>query len=391
MEHSRAIVHVDLDAFFASVEQLDDPSCAGRPLLVGGVGPRSVVSAASYEARAFGCRAAMPMRHAQRLCPHAIVRAPRLRRYGELSRCFMEVLREFSPSVEPLSLDEAFVDLTGTERLLGPATETIKAIVTRVHKVTGLHCSIGLAQSKFVAKIASDLRKPRGEVVVHEESVLGFLAPLEIARMWGVGPVAEERFRRCGYQRFADLQNASESRVRLDLGESGVTAWQLARGIDLREVRCDSSRKSIGQEETFDQDVSDLEQLRVVLLAQVEAVGIRLRDQGLRARTITLKVRTGDFRTVTRRTTRASATNGGSELWKDAQRVFAAWASGGAAPLRLIGVSVSALETAGESCELFEDPVVERQRRLEGAADRVRWRFGASALHRAAIEVRSTE
>lgn len=370
---------------------MDDPSCAGLPVLVGGSGGRSVVAAASYEARAFGCRSAMPMREALRRCPQAIVRAPRLRRYSGLSRAFLEVLQTFSPAVEPLALDEAFVDLTGTERLLGAPAQTAAAIPERVFVVTGLRCSVGLAPNKFVAKIASDLRKPRGIVVVGADEVMEFLAPLDIARMWGVGPVAEERFRRYGYRTFADLQGASESQVRADLGDAGDHAWQLARGIDARAVRSPGGRKSIGQEETFETDVAELERLRVVLLGQIETVAIQLRQRGFAARTITLKVRTGDFRTMTRRTTRATATSVSSELWSDVRELFAAWVSSSHAPLRLIGVSVSALEQQSDSEALFVDPIVERQRRLDGACDRVRARFGRGAVRRAAIDVREPQ
>lgn len=391
MQHSRAIVHVDLDAFYASVEQMDDPSCAGHPVLVGDAGRRSVVAAASYEARVFGCRSAMPMGEARRCCPHAIIRPARMWRYKELSQLFMEVLRSFSPLVESLSLDEAFVDLTGTERLFGAPSRTVLGMVERVREATGLNCSVGLGPSKFVAKIASDLRKPCGVVIVDADGLERFLAPLDIGRMWGVGPVAEERFRRRGYKTFADLQNASEAQVCADLGDAGRHAWQLARGMDSRVVEPVRPPKSIGQEETFENDVLDLDRLRQVLLGQTEAVAIRLRRQGLAARTITVKLRFADFRTVTRRTTFAVATDIGAEFWSNARGLFDHWAAKEAEPLRLIGMSLGGLEARNTVAGLFADPVMDRQRRLDGAADAVRARFGGEALNRAAAIVRRDE
>ncbi len=377
-------MHVDLDAYFASVEQLDDPSLVGVPVIVGGIGARSVVSAASYEARAFGVRAAMPMSEARRRCPSAVVRSVRMDRYQGLSRMFLEVLRSFSPSVEPMSLDEAFVDLTGTERIFGAPAQTIVGIVSRVREVTGLHCSIGLATSKFVAKIASDLRKPRGVVAVEGDEVEQFLAPLEVARIWGVGPVANARFRQYGYALMRDLQNASEFAVRRDLGDEGVRAKRLAHGIDSREIEPEQLPKSIGQEETFERDTLDLERLRNVLLSQCEAVSIRLRKQGLAAKTVTVKLRYGDFQTATRSHSLAVASDAGSELWATAKELFEAWASNEARPLRLLGVSISGLEVRQDSAGLFPDEAAERLRRLDRAADEVRARFGQDALSRVA-------
>ncbi len=391
MQHSRAIAHVDLDAFYASVEQMDDPSCAGLPVLVGGEGARSVVSAASYEARAFGCRSAMPMGEARRRCPMAIIRPVRMRRYQELSDLFMEVLQSFSPLVESLSLDEAFVDLSGTERLFGAPAETIVHIVDRVREATGLNCSIGLAPSKFVAKIASDLRKPCGVVIVDSDQLMQFLAPLDIARMWGVGPVAEERFRRQGYATFADLQRVSEAQVFGDLGDAGRQAWQLAQGIDARDVIPERDPKSIGQEETFEKDTLDIDRLRHVLLGQTERVAIRLRRHGLAARTITLKLRFSDFHTVTRRTTLSAPTDIGLEFWSHARELFDQWAAKEAQPLRLIGITLGGLEAHNNICALFPDPEMQRQRRLDGAADAIRAKFGDEAVNRAAAIVHKDE
>jgi len=378
----RSIVHVDLDAFFASAEQLDDASCRDRPVLVGGLGARSVVSAASYEARAFGCRSAMPMAEARRRCPSAIVRPVRMRRYVELSRQFMETLRSFSPAVEALSLDEAFVDLTGTERLHGDASATVHRMVERVHASTGLSCSAGLAQSKFVAKIASDLRKPRGLVVVPADGVLDFLAPLEISRLWGVGPVAEERFRRLGYLKFADLQSAPRDRVQSDLGSAGERAWLLAQGIDDRPVESEHERKSIGHEETFGEDIADPRQLREILLRQIESVSGQLRSRGMSARTVTVKIRRPDFTTITRQASTASATDSTARLWRTASALLEAWRAAEWSPVRLLGVSLSGFGGAAEVEELFPDAEAARERRLDAATDALRRRFGESVIRR---------
>jgi len=379
----RFIVHVDLDAFFASVEQLDDASFRGRPVLVGGLGARSVVAAASYEARACGCRSAMPMAEARRRCPSAVVRPVRMRRYVELSRRFMDTLRSFSPSVEALSLDEAFVDLTGTERLHGDPSQTVRLLVDRVFAATGLHCSAGLAQSKFVAKIASDLRKPRGLVIVRAEGLLAFLAPLEIGRLWGVGPVAEERFRRLGYLTFGHLQSASRDRVRADLGSAGEHAWLLAQGIDDRPVEGDRERKSIGHEETFGEDIDDPRQLREILLRQVESVSWQMRSRGFAARTVTLKVRRPDFTTLTRQASADAVTDSTAAVWRMASALLDAWCKSEWSAVRLLGVSLSNFGQAAEGQGLFPDPEAARERRLDAATDALRRRFGDSCIRRA--------
>ncbi len=383
MRGDRSIVHVDLDAFFASAEQLDDASCRDGPVLVGGLGPRSVVAAASYEARAQGCRSAMPMAEARRRCPSAIVRPVRMRRYVELSRQFMEALRSFSPAVEALSLDEAFVDLTGTERLHGDAARTVRRLVDRVRASTGLDCSAGLAQSKFVAKIASDLRKPRGLVIVPAVGLMEFLAPLEISRLWGVGPVAEERFRRLGYLKFGDLQSATRERVQADLGSAGERAWLLAQGIDDRPVESDLERKSIGHEETFGEDISDPRQLREILLRQVESVSGQLRLRGLSARTVTLKIRRPDFTTMTRQASDVSPTDSTAQLWRTASALLEAWRAAEWSPVRLLGVSLSGFGGAADAEGLFPDPNAARERRLDAATDALRRRFGESVIRRA--------
>lgn len=384
---SRVIAHVDLDAFFASAEQLDDPALRGRPVLVGGHRARAVVCAASYEAREFGCRSAMPMSIARGLCPHAVVKEPRFGRYRELSDRFMAVLGSFSPLVESLSLDEAFVDLTGSERIWGAPARVVALIPERVMDATGLHCSVGIAATKFVAKIASDLRKPRGAVVVPHDGVAEFLSQLDISRMWGVGPVAEKRFRQRGYGKFEDLQRATREQVERDLGAGGVDAWRLAQGLDERRVEPQRQARSIGHEQTFEVDQGDLTVLRSVMLAQTEAVAARLRAQGKRAITVTIKIRTGAFVNSTRSVTLAAPTDSTKEIWGSVASLLSTWWRQHAIALRLVGVSVSGLTAVQDQTGLFEDPAEERQRRLDRAADAVRAKFGPASLSRAASSV----
>ncbi len=290
--------------------------------------------------------------------------------------------------VEALSVDEAFIDLTGTERLLGDTQSVARTIPTRVFDATGLHCSVGVACSKFVAKIASDLRKPRGMVIVSLDETREFLAPLDIARMWGVGPVAEKRFRARGYERFCDLQRVCEAQVVRDLGESGRHAWTLAQGVDDRPLEHARASKSIGQEQTFESDTSDCERLRAVLLQQTEHVAIQLRQQKFAARIVTVKFRSGEFQTTTKRISRAIATDVTSELWCEVCAIFDRWSRAGVVPIRLIGVSVSGLEAPQDSATLFADPRAQQQRRLDLVADSVRARFGDDAIRRASGSLR---
>src|SRR5262245_48268274 len=257
-ELARVILHVDMDAFYASIEQLDDPALRGRPVLVGGTGPRSVVCAASYEARPFGCRSAQPMGMALRMCPQAVVVVPRFARYREVSDAMFAILHDVSPLVEPLSIDEAFVDLTGTERLLGPAERVAQEIRRRIRAELGVTASVGVAPNKFVAKIASDLNKPDGLTVVAPGKVLEMLHALPIERMWGVGPATASRFRSLGVTTIGALAAWSEERLRREFGAAGAEHFfHLARGDDDRPVVPDAQAKSIGHEETFDTDLEE--------------------------------------------------------------------------------------------------------------------------------------
>ncbi|MHC4810543.1 MAG: DNA polymerase IV, partial [Planctomycetota bacterium] len=286
----RAILHVDMDAFFASVEQLDDPQLRGRPVLVGHDGPRGVVAAASYEARRFGCRSAMPMVTARRLCPEAVVVRGRGHRYAEISRRVLAILGDFTPLVQPLSIDEAFLDVTGSVRLLGEPVAMAREIRRRIREQEQLVASIGVAPNKFLAKLASDLEKPDALVVLTAADVTGRLAELPVERLWGVGGAAARRLHAMGLRRFGDLQALSDSDT-ATLGEEIAGLRRLAMGIDERTVHPDREAKSIGSERTFGADLARPADAMPFLIEQAEEIAERLRRHGRLARTVTVKIR----------------------------------------------------------------------------------------------------
>lgn len=379
----RAILHVDMDAFFASVEQLDDPQLRGRPVLVGHDGPRGVVAAASYEARRFGCRSAMPMVTARRLCPEAVVVRGRGHRYAEISRRVLAILGDFTPLVQPLSIDEAFLDVTGSVRLLGEPVVMAREIRRRIREQEQLVASIGVAPNKFLAKLASDLEKPDALVVLTAADVTGRLADLPVERLWGVGGAAARRLHAMGLRRFGDLQQLSESDA-TTLGEEILGLRRLAMGIDDRPVRPDREAKSIGSERTFGVDLARPADATPFLIEQAEEIAERLRRHGRLARTVTVKIRSGDFRTLTRSRTLREATDLTEEVIDTARALFGTWAAASFRPLRLLGTSLSNLvepEAAGQS-SLFDAGRDERRRRLDAATDDIRRRFGTGAIGR---------
>jgi DNA polymerase IV len=376
----RAILHVDMDAFFASVEQLDRPELRGRPVLVGGDGPRGVVAAASYEARVYGCRSAQPTAVARRLCPGAVVVKPRGERYRELSARVREVLDSCTPLVEPLSIDEAFLDVTGSVRLLGEPERIARLIKDRIRAQTGLTASVGVAPNKLVAKIASDLDKPDGLVVIRADELPARLAPLPVSRLWGVGPRAEAQLARLGVRTFGDMQAVPLETLRASFGSHGESLWRRCRGIDERPVEPDHEAKSISHETTFAHDLDRPDAVRSVLLGLTEQVGARLRAKGLRGRTVTVKIRFGDFQTVTRSESLDEPTDQTPVLWRAAAALFDAW---GFRPVRLIGVGVSRLsDGTGEQLGLFEPQAEARRRRADAAVDMINARLGTRALRR---------
>ena len=380
---ARQILHVDMDEFFAAVEKLDDPSLRGRCLLVGGdPNARGVVSTASYEAREYGCRSAMPMATALRLCPQAVVLPVRGRRYREVSERVFELLGRYTPLVEPLSIDEAFLDVTGCERLFGGAEAIARSIKRDVRDEIGLPASVGVAPNKFLAKLASDLRKPDGLVVITEENMRATLEPLPVSRLWGVGPAAEKRLERLNVQTIGQLRAVPLERLTDAFGQAGEHFHRLARGLDRRPVVPDSRAKSISQECTFAVDVADAEQLRDVLVEQVEQVSRRLRRQGLKARTVTVKLRTGDFTTHTRSATLDDPTDLTGEIRRDTERLLSAWLGRHRRPLRLLGVGVSGLIRQGGQLPLFGRAQRDREQRLDRTLDDIARRFGDGAVRR---------
>lgn len=386
----RRIIHVDMDEFFAAVEKLDRPELRGKCILVGGdPKKRGVVSTASYEARAFGCHSAMPMARAVRICPQAVVVAPRGGRYRQVSDQVFSVFESFTPLIEPLSIDEAFLDMTGCERLFGPAEAIARQIKRAISRDVGLTASVGVAPNKFLAKLASDLDKPDGLTVIDESTVHEVLDPLPIRKLWGVGPAAAEALGRLNIRTIGELRHAAADLVSRAMGEMGEHFQRLAAGLDDRPVTPDSRAKSIGQEITFATDVSEMEALAGVLLGQVEQVSRRLRRHGLKARTITLKLRYGDFTTLTRSTTLAGATNVTADLWRAAEGLFDTWRAASGRPLRLLGVTASQLRGgAGEQLSLFADAAKDKQGRLDRATDEIARRFGPGAVGRAAAQRR---
>ncbi len=383
MQAARTILHVDMDAFFASVEQLDDPSLRGKPVLVGYDGPRGVVAAASYEARPSGCRSAMAMAVAKRLCPAAIVVPVRMGRYVEVSDRLFKIFDEFSPVVEPLSVDEAFLDLTGSEKLLGDGPAVAAKLKRRVREETRLTASVGVAPNKFLAKLASDLEKPDGLTVIGAADIDRILPPLPVTRLWGVGPVTAERLGKLGIRTIGDLRSADAQYLRASLGEEADHYLRLARGLDDRAVTPDSDAKSIGQEQTFDHDLTSAEQLRGVLLEQVEQVARRLRRHGLTARGVSLKIRFGDFQTINRSATLDTATDTTQVLWLAGKAIFDKWAAERFQPVRLLGITAERLGPAGAGqMGLFTDPQQAKQKTLDAVTDSIIEKFGKGAIRR---------
>jgi DNA polymerase-4 len=390
----RVILHADMDAFYASVEQRDDPSLRGKPVIVGGGGPRGVVSAASYEARAFGVRSAMPGFEARRLCPHGVFLRGDMRKYAAVSREVFAVFERFSPLVEAISLDEAFLDLTGTERLLGPPRRAGEALRRAVRDATGLAVSVGIAPTKMVAKIASDEAKPDGLLEILPGDVRAFLDPLPVGRLWGVGLVAETRLHAAGIATIGDLARRDQARLRELLGEAlGAQASTLARGRDPRDVVPDRAAVSYSEENTFDADVADRERIGRVVHEHAESVARRLRRDGLAARTVVLKVKLGKRRApgprgypiLTRRATLAEPSDDGALFAREAKRLLARMPPDA---IRLVGVGATNLVPVAASQLALFAASRERRRavRLNRALDEITDRFGARAVVRAGQE-----
>jgi len=374
----RAIAHVDMDAFYAAIEQRDRPELRGRPVIVGADPKgRGVVSTASYEAREYGVRSAMPIGRAARLCPDAAFVPVDMGKYRQVSLQIMAILADFSPLVEPVSVDEAFLDLTGTERLLGSPLEAVRRIKDRIRAETGLTASAGLASNKFLAKVASDLEKPDGLVVVPPGGEATFLAPLPVERIWGVGHVTAKALGDLGIATVGQLQGVPRSVLVRRFGKHGEDLHDLAFGRDDRPVEPFGVPKSVGAEETFDADVRDAERLKTTLRAHAERVAAELREGGFAAARVTLKLRLAPFETHTRSVT-GEPTQDGLELYRRAVALLER--EGVTRPVRLIGLSASNLGPAGVGQLDLLDPTALRRERLAQVVDRLTERFGEGTV-----------
>jgi DNA polymerase IV len=377
------ILHVDLDAFYAGVEVLKDPSLRGKPVVVGGTAARGVVSSASYEARRFGVHSAMPTVRARRLCPDAVFLPPDFESYRLHSNRFREVLLSYTPLVEPISLDEAFLDVAGATRLFGEPLAIATRIRADVEREVGVTCSAGIAATKFVAKLASDHCKPDGRLHVPVERTPSFLEPLPVRRLWGVGDKTAELLGRLAIRTVGDLAQTPTAVLERLLGESSARHLvALAHGIDDRDVIPYEAPKSIGHEETFERDLDDTDEILRELLHLCGRVAARLREDGYRARTVTLKVRLANFTTLTRARTLADATDVGADLYHVIADLYRSLPGGGRR-VRLLGVQGSGLQQAGAEQLAFVR--AERWRDVERTLDRIEDRFGRGAATQATL------
>jgi len=383
------ILHADMDAFYAAVEQRDRPELRGKPVIVGGAGARAVVLTASYEARVYGVHSAMPGVHARRLCPQGIFVPPRMRRYAEVARQIRAVFEEFTPLVEPLSLDEAFLDVSKSLRLFGAALEIGKRVKQRIREATELTVSVGIGPTKMIAKIASALCKPDGLLEVLPEQVETFLRPLPVSHLWGVGPTTQTALARIGITTIGRLADAPSADLERRFGKLGLWLSEASHGRDARVVDADRHRKSYGEEETFDRDVREGERVRRTIAGHAEAVARRLRADGCRGRTVTLKLKLaqrigpGKYPVLTRRVTLPAPVDDGKSigdaaltLWRDVQA---------GKTVRLIGVSVSGIEGGGEQLPLFEAHDAQRRTALNEAVDKLAARFGRTVVSRGGV------
>jgi len=371
-----------MDAFYASVEQLDDPALTGQPVIVGGLGPRGVVATASYEARVHGVHSALPMARARRLCPGGHFVRPRMQRYRQKSREVFAIFEDFTPLVEGLSLDEAFLDVSGSLRLFGGPLDIANGLKSRIRAETGLSASVGIAHNKFLAKLASDARKPDGLLWLQREQVQAFLDPMPVSRVWGLGRQTAPRLRALGILTIGQLRRADPAVLRGPLGNRVEHFQRLARGEDDREVEPRRPEKSISHEVTFDSDIGDRAELLAELQRQTEAVARRLRSQGLMARTVVVKLRDSRFRTVTRSSSLRGCTSSTRTLYRMARALFENWhQQHRGTRLRLLGVGVTGLEEAGPGTAAEGDRIdASTERGIDQVSDEINRRYGESGL-----------
>jgi DNA polymerase-4 len=379
------IIHVDMDAFYASVEERDNPELAGRPVIVGGHPQRrGVVSAANYLARRYGVHSAMPTQNAYKRCPEAVFLPVRMERYSEVSQQIHAIFQRYTPVIEPLSLDEAFLDVRGSEGLFGTPVEIARRIQQEIADELGLAASVGVAPNKFLAKIASDIEKPQGFVVVEEHRVQAFLDPLPITRLWGVGKAAARRLHGLGLYTVQDIRETPLATLVESLGSHGEHLWELAHGRDDRPVVSDREAKSISHETTFAEDVTDRDALLAQLLHLTEQVAWRMRRHGLSGTTVQLKLRYSDFTSLTRSLGLSRPSDRTDTLWRAVEELFLKRVDHPLPPVRLIGMGVSGFDRAQPQQEdLFAQPVDEAASRLDALSDTIRERFGKGILQRA--------
>lgn len=391
------ILHIDMDAFYASVEERDDPGLKGRPLVVGGrPEDRGVVAAANYAARKYGIHSAMPMARAVRLCRHLVIVPARGEVYREVSGRIHGIFQRYTPLIEPLSLDEAFLDVGASRRLFGSVEEIGRKIKRDIRQDLDLVASVGGAPNKFLAKLASEQDKPDGFTIIHAGDVRDFLDPLPVERIWGVGKSARRRLHTAGIRTIADLRQTSEAWLEGVFGKSGPRLWQLCHGIDQRPVVTDSEAKSISHETTFSRDISELSVLEPIVLSLTEGVCYRLRRAGLRARTVNLKVRFHDFSTITRSHSLPTSTDLTLDIWKELRSLLKATLADRRFAVRLVGAGVSNFKDSDsqagspqsdlfEAAEAIDDgsgPPGGRQKTLDRLTDEARRRFGRNLLRR---------
>jgi DNA polymerase-4 len=377
---ARRIMHIDLDAFFVSVEQVADPSLKGKPVVVGGKPKgRGVVAAASYEAREFGLHSGMPLSTASRLCPQAIFIQGSFPKYREASRKFMEILTDFSPYLEPMGLDEAYLDATGFESLHGSIKEMAQKIKRRVKKELGINASIGIASGKVVAKVASEMSKPDGLLEVKEGEEAKFLAPLPVGKLPGIGKKTEPKLKSLGIDTIGKLSAMPLEALKSHFGASGELLKRSASGIDDREVEPPAAAKSTSRETTFAKDTKDPARLESTLRYLGERVGADLRQKNKRARCVTLKLRYGDFATITRRRTLSQSTDSDQAIFETGQRLLKQALAGEKRAVRLIGIGVSELVETGRQLDMM-DSSAQRQEQLNKAIDRIRRKYGFTAI-----------
>ena len=378
----RHILHVDMDAFYASVEQVDRPGLRGKPVIIGG-GKRGVVSAASYEARKFGVHSAMPIFEARRLCPDGIFLPVRMKRYKEVSRKVMAILGNFTPLLEKASVDEAYLDVTGTERLFGTPEQIADSIKRRIRQETGLTCSVGVAPNKFLAKIASDMDKPDGLYVIPHDKVEEFLRSLQVRKIPGVGTRTLEILRKLGVVHAADILSIPEDFLIRKLGKAGSELIERARGIDESPVVPCSEPKSFSAEHTLSDDIGDIEEIRKHLLVQAERVGHDLRLHGYTGRTVTLKIKFANFRTVTRSRTFPDSTSSTSEIYRRAARLLDQIDLN--MKVRLVGVGVSNLTRGARQLSMLHEGQLRKEMAIDRTVDSLRERYGPSILVRGSV------